>query len=86
MGLSFVLLSCYLLCMIFWVFDEFSELGSFCFNGFELGFFFFVSMVLGFFYKLSCCLLCMFFWMFDEFSELGSFCFTYYVSMQCYFW
>ena len=81
MGLSFVLLSCYLLRMIFWVFDEFSELGSFCFNGFEV---LFVSMGLGFF-LLSCCLLCMFFWMFDEFSELGSFCFTYYVSMQCFF-
>ena len=46
MGLSFVLLSCYLLRMIFWVFDEFSELGSFCFNGFEV---LFVSMGLGFF-------------------------------------
>lgn len=34
--------------MFFWVFDEFSVLGSFCFNGFEL---FFINM-LSFMYVL----------------------------------
>ena len=82
MGLSFVLLSCYLLCRSFGCLMNF--LNWVRSVSMDLSWVLCVSMGLGFF-LLSCCLLCMFFWMFDEFSELGSFCFTYYVSMQCFF-